>query len=300
VTTRNADGTDFDEPFEPFELSTAGPEDVLVVRPFVYGRALTTLERRLERSGSLESSPFGPEIDELVDRIAGGAGSDGIRSIPRSLVPDPLPDIVDMARLLATNEADAVPIGLADDPERGHHDIVWWQPGTRGSMLFVGGPRSGMDAAIGSLPVGIAERYAPSDVHLHSIDSSNRRLLPVQQLAHTRAAVSPDRLDHAAAIIDLIALEVAARRAPDVQNDPDGAVRPSLLLLIGDLTQLGRRLRDRTYDNTLDNLRLIAAAGDVGVNVVATVARASDACGLIDLVDSLFVASPGAAVRSDA
>ena len=171
---------------------------------------------------------------------------------------------------------------------------MWWQPGVHGSMLFIGGPRSGMDAAIGIDPDRHRRALPPGDVHVHSIDSSNRRLGAVQQLAHTRAAVTPERLDQAAAIVDLLAAEVAARRASGSMYHREGADRPDLLLLIGDLTQLGRRLHDRSYTATLDNLRLLADAGDVGVNVVAAVSRASDSCGLVDLVSSVFVAAPDA------
>ena len=44
-----------------------------------------------------------------------------------------------------------VPIGLADDPVRGRHDVVWWQPGPDGSMLFIGTPRAGLDVVVSSL-----------------------------------------------------------------------------------------------------------------------------------------------------
>jgi hypothetical protein len=142
-----------------------------------------------------------------------------------------------------------------------------------------------MDVVIETLPVGIAERYAERDVHLHAVDSSNRRLAALQRIPHVRAAVSPDRLDQAAAIIDLLALEAADRRSAGPFD------RPALLLLIGDLTQLGRRLRDSSYASTLDSLRVVATSGDVGVNVVGVASRASDSCGLADVVGSIFLGS---------
>ena len=220
ATTTDREGAAAEFAFDPFALRSTSADEALVVRPFVYGRALTPLERQLERAAvHVTTSPFGAEVDAvideivLVDRELGGTTAS-------LLVPPPLPSSVAFEQLLADHEADAVPIGLADDPVHGRHDVVWWQPGSAGSMLFIGSPRSGMDVVIETLPVGIAERYADADIHLHAIDSSNRRLGALQRIPHVRAAVSPDRLDQAAAIIDLIALEAADRRVAGSTTDP--------------------------------------------------------------------------------
>ena len=190
------------------------------------------------------------------------------------LVPTPLPGIVVLHELLESNEADGVPIGLADDPTHGHHDVVWWQPGSEGSMLFVGTARAGLDVVVSTLTVGIGERFAPSDLEVYAIDGSSRRLAALQRLPHTKAGAPLDRLDRAAEIIDLVAGEVVARRSPQGHDGPDDAgPRPNVLLIIGDLTQLGRRLRESSLAGALDRLVTAANGAAVGVNVVAIASR---------------------------
>ena len=95
-----------------------------------------------------------------------------------------------------------MPIGLADDPAREHHEVVWWQPGATGSILFIGTPRSGVDVALAALTLGIRERFGPSDLIVYAIDASNRRLNTLRQLPNARGLAALDRLDKVAEIVD--------------------------------------------------------------------------------------------------
>ena len=228
----------------------------------------------------------------MIDTIARRHGEIG-EAAPH-LVPPPLPAEIPLERLLADNEADGVPIGLIDDPVRGRHDVVWWQPGRDGSMLFIGTPRAGLDVVISSLTVGITERFAARDLDVYAIDASNRRLTALQRLPHTRAGAPLERLDRVAEIIDLVAQEVTERRVAAARAD-----RPNVLLLIGDLTQLGRRLRDSSYAAAADRLVVAASGSALGVNVVGCASRASDSCGLADVIDDIFVGSVASQYDAD-
>jgi DNA segregation ATPase FtsK/SpoIIIE, S-DNA-T family len=282
----STDGTVL-EAFVPFSLRTRISDGSLSVRPFVFGRTLSPLERRLERGAPTGPFDFDEHTASLIDAIVRIHGD---QDPAPQLVPTPLPGIVVLEELLESHEADAVPIGLADDPTHGHHDVVWWQPGSGGSMLFVGTARAGLDVVVSTLTVGIGERFAPSDLQVYAIDGSTRRLGALQRLPHSKAGAALDRLDRAAEIIDVVAGEVVARRFPPGQDGPDDAgERPNVLLLISDLTQLGRRLRESPLSGSLDRLVTAASGAAVGVNIVAIASRASDSCGLADVIDPIFV-----------
>ena len=120
------------------------------------------------------------------------------------LVPPPLPAEIPLEQLLADNEADAVPIGLADDPVRGRprRRLVAARAATgRCCSSAHRGPDWTSSIAIADRRHRRAVRRA-DDLTVHAIDSSNRRLGALQRLPHTRAARQPERLDRAAAIID--------------------------------------------------------------------------------------------------
>ncbi len=289
-------------PFSPVEARPAasvsvlpsGTSSELSANPFVFGRQLSPLERRLERvSVAMRSFDLDPATTSLIDAI-GRAHQARTPDATPQLVPPSLPATVSLEALLVANEADAVPIGLADDPSRERHEVVWWQPGVTGSMLFIGTPRSGIDVALTALTVGIRERFGSSDLTVYAIDASNRRLNAVGQLPNVRGLASLERLDKVAQIVDDVVREVLDRRARQ------HAGQPSVLLMIGDLTQLGRRLRDSSYSPVLDRLLVAASGADVGVNIVATASRSSDSCGLSDVVDRTFVGALSSAADAAA
>ena len=168
-------------------------------------------------------------------------------------------------------------------------------------MLFVGTARAGLDVVVSTLTVGIGERFAPSDLEVYAIDGSSRRLAALQRLPHTKAGAPLDRLDRAAEIIDLVARRSRRRRSPEGDDGPDDAgPRPNVLLIIGDLTQLGRRLRESSLAGALDRLLTAASGAAIGVNIVAIASRASDSCGLADVIDPIFVGALSSAADASA
>ena len=91
--------------------------------------------------------------------------------VPPSLVPPPLPDEVDFERLLADFTGDGIPLGLGGPTRaRQSSEAYWWQPGSGGSILAVGSPRSGSTALLDLLLVGIAARMSANDLHVYAIE----------------------------------------------------------------------------------------------------------------------------------
>ena len=86
---------------------------------------------------------------------------------------------------VAAYEADAIPLGVADDPAGATHPVVWWQPGRTGSIVFVGSPRAGLDRVVSTMIRGISERVSPNDLGLVAVDSSVRRLATAAAMPRT-------------------------------------------------------------------------------------------------------------------
>lgn len=276
ITTSALDGGR--RPFAPLLLPTSQPTGPIVVRPFVVGRPLSSLERRLSRTSGVR-----PHIDtEAAAFMRSTLVS--VRRPPR-LVPPVVPERIDIDDLFSANEADAIPIGVRDDVVHGELPVVWWQPGPAGSALFVGSPRSGLDDVIATIARGVAERFSPNDLRLVAIDSSSRRLAAIASMPHTAVAVAADRTDQVASALEHLATEVELRRLePDVD-------RPKLVLLVHDLGQVTRRLIDRDHRGALDALHALAAAAPHGVNFVAVATTITGTSELLETVAEVYVGS---------
>lgn len=272
-------------PFVPY----AGPEvkrapGGLVVRPSVYGRALTPLERRLEMlarraddaDGATEVSRFATALSEAATHLG--------RSPAAVLVPRPLPPLHRSETLFAERPGDAIPLGLVDLPEQLATAPLWWQPGAQGSMLFIGSPRSGVDAALSTIVLGAASRFSADDLHIYSIDPLNRRRVAAELLPHAGSITTPDRVDEVSALLEWLVGETERRLAAGTTSIADA---PALLLLVHDLGQLRRSFAG---GGDLDGrLASIAAGASVNVNIVATAWRAQEAGSLVDAVSDSLV-----------
>jgi DNA segregation ATPase FtsK/SpoIIIE, S-DNA-T family len=280
----NADPMSSAVSFVPFESPTVSTSADLLIRPLVFGRALTPLERRLAvPNNSRRSVELDESMAALVAVIRAAAEEAGVR--PPALLPQPLPDVVDLAALLDENPGDAAPFALTDAAGRAELAVAWWQPGASGSLLMLGSPRSGVDVVLSALIVGISERFSPDDLQVYAVDPQPRRLAAIESLPHAGAVASPDRLDDAIAIIEAVAAIVAERRT---------AVRPlsdhvGIVLFVHDLSQLDRRLAVSNHPGVIDAIRTIAGGGDVRVNIVATATRPADSMGLVAGVADVIV-----------
>lgn len=269
----------------PFAPYAGGPDrpgpDGLLVHPVVHGRPMTPLERRLEllarRDGGADQG-----VRDFVDALRAAATRLG-RFPTGALIPRPLPPLHRSETLLEDRPGDAIPIGLVDLPEQRDATPLWWQPGGRGSMLFVGSPRSGVDAALSTIVLGAGSRYAANDLHLYAVDASSGRRGAVELLPHTGLAVPPERVDQVGALLDWLAGEVERRRQ---RSAPVDEPEPALLLLVNDLGRLRRAVDHREADRLL---AVIAGGGDVAVNLVATAWRPDEAGALLDRIPDRYV-----------
>ncbi len=278
------DGERVHLPFVPpaGPATRAGP-DGLVVRPTVYGRALTSLERRLDLLATRDEGGGGGETAHFIAALAQAATHLG-RSPAAALAPRPLPPLHRSETLLAEHQGDAIPLGLVDLPEQLDTTPLWWQPGAHGSMLFLGSPRSGLDAALSTIILGAGARFSADDLHLYCVDPVNQRRVAATLLPHSGLVAAPDQVDEIDALLDWLAAEVERRRAVETTSLGDA---PALLLLVHDLGLLRRQLAGRA--DAAEQLVTIAGAASVNVNLVATAWRAEEAGSLLDVVADRLV-----------
>ena len=251
----------------------------LIIRPTSHPRAMTPLERRLNRA-------TGDQVATDADDLATTAVARQIIThvvsdhTPRPLLlPPPLPVEVDAATLLARYPGDGVPIGLVDRPELAENQAYWWQPGSNGSILAVGSPRSGITSLIDLITAGVAARFAADDVHVYAVEALPQRRRSFEALPHTGAVVTPD---DPAKVAELIAGLHALMTERLETRPPDD--RPDIVLLIGDIGRMRRALLAAKLGDTFDQLEELASSGgSVGMNVVVVAACADDLGALTEL-----------------
>ena len=271
-------------PVAAFPGATIDRNDVLTLEPLVFGRSMTPLERRVGRLNSATGDPRLHDSDEALARRLGSSGehADG----RDDLLPPPLAGEVALRTLLAANTGDAVPIGLIDRPERAASDAYRWRPGADGSLLAIGSPRSGMTRIVDILAVGIAARISADDLHVYSIEPLPQRRRALDALPHSAGSVSTD---DPAAVVRVILTVAELMRAR--QNSFEHA-EPDVLLVVGDLARMRRRLPDDSVDDTLEALADIADRGNLlGVNVVCVTSRFDDLGPLVRLSGDRLVGS---------
>lgn len=243
----------------------------LIIRPTSHGRAMTPLERRLARSDAEEPTTDDDAlVTAAVARQVSTQTSDGAAG--PSLLPPPLLAEIDFSALLDRHQGDGVPIGLIDRPERADHGVYWWQPGSDGSILAAGSPRSGMTSLLDLVVCGTAARISADDLHLYAIEALPQRRRALDALPHTGSVATPDEPDAVRRLVSGLHRIYSERMENSEDTD-----RPNLVLLIGDVSRMVRTLPAESVDATMRQLADIAASGaSVGMNVIAITTHVGD------------------------
>ena len=156
-----------DEEFVAF-AATVSSTPKLELRPAVVGRALTPLERRVERHRLQASSAPDPALESVVTLLREAATVQqqaGEPEIERTIVPPPMPARVDLDELFEAAQGDGVPLGLVDDPSAAGMRTYWWEPGS-GALLVFGSRRSGTEQVLATILLGVIDRFSELDVRL--------------------------------------------------------------------------------------------------------------------------------------
>ena len=131
----------------------------LSVRALVVGRALTPLERRVEREATRHPEAFMEQCRAVVAEF-----TDPTAQRPPDLARPPLPVPLRAESLFERYPGDAIPIGLVDDPADDHTPL-WWGP-DRGHLVAIGPATAGLDGLLGTVLVGLGDRYGDGEVEI--------------------------------------------------------------------------------------------------------------------------------------
>ena len=267
VLTRDGDRG---QVFAPLQRS-ASPVAALELRPYVVGRALTPLERRIEQYRATSANAPDPALDTGVALLEQAAAryrdQTPAPSLGRVVVPPAMPARVDLVELFDTSPGDGVPLGIVDDPGTAGVRTYWWEPGS-GSLFVFGSRRSGVEQALATISLGIVDRFSALDVRLVVIESSSARRRALASTGYELRLVSPDTADEVDAAFDEVVNELV--RLATVTARPDG---PRMVVSIGDLVQLRTRYADQPLGSRIDEVLTTAARPGSGVDVIAYAAE---------------------------
>lgn len=266
-------------PFAPYDDSTTATE-AITVRPFVFGRSPSALERRLERG--THTGPSGREsaVTRVARQLAALATEQRLAP-QRPLMPVPLPTRLLASDLWSAHHGDGVPLGLIDDPDAGSPVAYWWQPGPDASRVFVGAPRSGVRSALEVLLVGVADRFATSDVQMYVIEHNDLRRAAIDDVPHVAGTASPAHAGAVETLLGTVAEEMHRRTGAAAFRVHD---HPTLLVLARDTDRL-------TAPAAAALLHLLAEGTAVGIHVVATTHRTDSAQALATACPNIIVGS---------
>jgi S-DNA-T family DNA segregation ATPase FtsK/SpoIIIE len=275
------------QPWIPLQPPTT-PGGVLDVRPAVIGRALTPLERRLERRRTEAANTPSPALEAAFDILRRAASQYEIRSdgaaVRRVAIPPPMPTLLDLDEFFDVTPGDGVPLGLADDPEAAGVRTQWWEPGS-GSLLLYGSRRSGVEQVLTTVAVGIADRFSGDDVRMIVVEASAGRRRALAHLGQHLRIVDPDHVDDVADALGDIEAEVHRQHVGgDVNAD-----LPRLVVSISDLAQLRRHHAEHELGARIDDVLATAAQPNSGVDIVAYTAELDGAGPLASATTSRLV-----------
>ncbi len=251
---------------QPTTATTA----TLALRPYVVGRTLTPLERRIQQrwvqSTAVPDQAFTPIVALLANAATSRTGDhEPLTEHDRLVLPPPMPTRVDLDELFAASPGDGVPLGLVDDPGSARHVTRWWVPGS-GSLLVFGSRRSGIEQVLDTISLGVVDRLTSLDVRLIVVEASSTRRRALHDSGHEMRIVAPDQVNEMVDALDEIAAELHRQVTARSASPNDG---PRSVVLIGDLVSLRRRYASHPLGARIDEVLVAASATDSGVDVIA-------------------------------
>ncbi len=223
------------------------------------------------------------DLERLVDAAA-KAARDASMAVARRPWPEPLPAQLELAELVPTAEQQAstlaVPIGLADDPDRQRQIPFVFDPAA-GNLLCYGVSGAGTTTAIGTMAVALAEAHPVERLHLYVLDFGTQALAPLADLPHMGAVVGSADKDRQARLIRLLSDEVERRRqwiatsgSPKINAGTPGSAFPLIVLFLDNFSAFNAEYQDVAGGPVRDQLgRLVADGPGLGIVLVMTADR---------------------------
>ncbi|MEW9555127.1 FtsK/SpoIIIE domain-containing protein [Nonomuraea sp. NPDC050783] len=221
-----------------------------------------------DRGGNDDGHGEVTDLKVLVAAVKEAARRSGA-TIPAAPWLPPLPGRVsaDDLRPASAGGPLAVPIGLADHPERQAQVPYVLDLRAAGTVLVAGMARSGRSTALLTLALGLARRNSPADLHLYVLDQGNRALAELGGLPHCGAYVDGEDTDRTERVLALLTAEVGRRQRSLAEGGAGTA--PYLLLVVDRYEGFLARHADTDAGRLVDLFDgLLRHGPSVGVGVV--------------------------------
>lgn len=301
----SGDASEIPVPLRGRAFARIGPTDLV---PFQ--AAWSGAPRHSGESRRVRVAPFGfgRAQDEIADDVATGTQLDDVlrsvalahkrsgRSEPRRPWLPPLPDVVPIESIISAQAGDAARagdrgriavIGLRDDPARQRRTSATVDLEAEGGLAVFGAGGSGRTTVLRTAAASLTDGARPDEVRVVVFDFAGRALLPLLELPHTRAVVTPDELEATAREIEWLADEVQERRSMlggerveslSALRARDGmAVVPRVVVLIDGFGSLKAELdKPGSYEWLQSLQRVLVDGRQVGIHPIIAADRRAD------------------------
>ncbi len=198
------------------------------------------------------------------------------RPAPRRPWPDPLPNFVDLDRLLmaAPPPDPAAPeatIALADDPDRQTQYPTGWQP-AQGNLLIYGVGGAGTTGTLGAIALSLARLHPADRLHLYALDFGAGELDALEALPHTGAVIGAPERERQMRLVRFLRSELDRRR--DLTAEARAA-EPMIVVFVDGYAAFNAEYRDLIGMTMMDEFQRVFADGpEVAIHTILTADRA--------------------------
>ncbi|MDE0804390.1 MAG: FtsK/SpoIIIE domain-containing protein, partial [Acidimicrobiales bacterium] len=227
----SGDAAEIPVPLRGRAFARIGPTDLVPFQAAWSGAPRHSGESRRVRVAAFG---FGRGDDDVDDGDASGTQLDDVlrsvslahkrsdRPTPRRPWLPPLPDVVPLESIISAEAGEAARagdrgriavLGLRDDPANQRRTPAVVDLEAEGGLAVFGAGGSGRTTALRTAAASLTDGATPAEVRVVAFDFAGRSLLPLLELPHTRAVVTPDDLEATAREIEWLADEVQERRA---------------------------------------------------------------------------------------
>jgi S-DNA-T family DNA segregation ATPase FtsK/SpoIIIE len=175
--------------------------------------------------------------------------------------------------------------GRSDEPRLQRQVPLTFDPAEDGSLIVLGGPRSGKTSTLAMIAGTLAEDHSVDDLHVYGLDCAGRTLAAVEALPHTGSVVPGDDPERTNRLLAMLTSTIQQRRdlasalnAADLQQmrEKTDQPLPRLLVLIDDYGGFHERYERVEAGRLLDQLRATISDGPAfGVHFVISADRRS-------------------------
>jgi S-DNA-T family DNA segregation ATPase FtsK/SpoIIIE len=247
--------------------------------------SVTLWESEGEGESDTHDEDLGPNDQKrLVANLVKAAGDAGIPA-PRRPWLDDLATTIDLRDLPLTGGDEAIPIGLADIPQRQLQEAVYFRPDTDGHMLVYGTSGAGKSVALRTVGIAAGARPDLGRVAVYGIDFGTGALRSLETMPHVGSVVAGDDVERVQrllrtlrGVLDDRAKRFSERNAAtltEYRRITGDLAEPRIILLLdgfGMFKQDWETVSARASYYAIF-MRLLGEGRPLGVHVVATADR---------------------------